>query len=317
MSGIISAIFCGQLSKSALATVGLALAYFNITGLMIIFGLLTAAETLFTQTFGSEKKYLMGTQLQRALVISTFCTVLCASANFLAEPVFLLLKQNPLTAKEAAKFLLYMIPGLWFAAFGQVFTKYVQSQNHQYPPMIIGIIVNGLNAALHYWLLFVAQIGVRGSAIAQVVMYAFQSLILLGYTIFLERNSVTWQGLSWDLWMEWGTWFRLAIPGVFMLTMEFLIFEIGSFGAGALGETELAVQTILFNVETVCYALLPQGFGMATTIRLGQFLGAGSSAGPRSVLSTALVTMWVAALVVTSLLILLRRQIPLIFTTNR
>ncbi|CAI2737733.1 unnamed protein product, partial [Dicrocoelium dendriticum] len=49
LSGPISAVSCGLLGKHALATVGLANSVFNVTGLAVVIGLLTAADTLFSQ----------------------------------------------------------------------------------------------------------------------------------------------------------------------------------------------------------------------------------------------------------------------------
>ncbi|VDP98453.1 unnamed protein product [Trichobilharzia regenti] len=65
LSGPVSLIFCGRLGKTALATVGLANSVFNVAGLAVVTGLLTAADTLFAQTFGSPNKSLMGVHLQR------------------------------------------------------------------------------------------------------------------------------------------------------------------------------------------------------------------------------------------------------------
>ncbi|KAF8567073.1 hypothetical protein P879_07362, partial [Paragonimus westermani] len=188
--------------------------------------------------------------------------------------------------------------------------------NHVYPPLIIGIAGNCLNAILHYVLLFSVDVGVRGSAIAQVSAYGFQCVLLLAYIIYVERAGVTWRGWSNKLWLDWGVWFKLALPGVFMTTLEWTIFEVGSIVAGTLGEKELATQAILFNIETMCFTLLPLGFGMATAIRLGHFLGAGSPVGPRSVLSTALTTLWSTSVICIVLIVLLRWQIPKIFTAD-
>ncbi|CAH8656101.1 unnamed protein product [Heterobilharzia americana] len=49
LSGPVSLIFCGQLGKTALATVGLANSVFNVAGLAVVTGLLTAVDTLFSQ----------------------------------------------------------------------------------------------------------------------------------------------------------------------------------------------------------------------------------------------------------------------------
>ncbi|VDP54367.1 unnamed protein product [Schistosoma mattheei] len=94
---------------------------------------------------------------------------------------------------------------------------------------------------------------IRGSAISQSSAYLFQCVCYLPYILMLQQSGLTWKG--------------------------------------TLGERELATQTILFNIESMCFTLLPLGFGIASSIRVGQFLGARSSIGPRSVVSTALVTL--------------------------
>ncbi|CAH8656111.1 unnamed protein product [Heterobilharzia americana] len=209
-----------------------------------------------------------------------------------------------------------MIPGLYFAAVGQILTKYVQCQNRVYIPLAIGILSNVFNAIMHYILLFIFETGVRGSAISQSAAYLFQCICYLPYIIILERSGITWRGWSREVWLDWGKWFKLALPGVIMITLEWSIFEVGSIVSGTLGERELATQTILFNIESICYTLLPLGFGIATSIRLGQFLGARSAAGPRSVISTALVTLWITSIAFILILVLLRWKIPRIFTSE-
>ncbi|CAH8431569.1 unnamed protein product [Dicrocoelium dendriticum] len=100
LSGPISAVSCGLLGKHALATVGLANSVFNVTCLAVVIGLLTAADTLFSQTYGSNEQNMLRIQLQRAIVIITFCCIPCISLYLFAEPVLLLLQQNPQTARK-------------------------------------------------------------------------------------------------------------------------------------------------------------------------------------------------------------------------
>uniref|UniRef100_A0A5K4F1E1 Multidrug and toxin extrusion protein n=1 Tax=Schistosoma mansoni TaxID=6183 RepID=A0A5K4F1E1_SCHMA len=317
LSGPMGLIFCGQLGKTALATVGLANSIFNVAGLAVITGLLTAVDTLFSQIFGSSNKGLMGIHLQRAIVISFIMCMPSWSLYLCIEPILLGLKQNPLMAKKASEYLLYMIPGLYFAAIGQILTKYVQTQNRVYIPLAIGILTNCFNASLHYILLFVYEIGIIGSAISQSSAYLFQCICYLPYILMLQQSGLTWKGWTNELWLDWGRWFKLAMPGVLMITLEWIVFEMGSIVSGTLGERELATQTILFNIESMCFTLLPLGFGIASSIRVGQFLGARSSLGPRSVVSTALVTLWTASIVFILTLCLLRWKIPMIFTSEQ
>ncbi|RTG85517.1 multidrug resistance protein, MATE family [Schistosoma bovis] len=309
LSGPMGLIFCGQLGKTALATVGLANSVFNVAGLAVITGLLTAVDTLFSQIFGSSNKGLMGVHLQRAIVISFIMCMPCWSLYLCIEPILLGLKQNPLMAKKASEYLLFMIPGLYFAAIGQILTKYVQTQCKCKFSKVVSNTIDISTVIIHSI--------IRGSAISQSSAYLFQCVCYLPYILMLQQSGLTWKGWTNELWLDWGRWFKLAMPGVLMITLEWVIFEMGSIVSGTLGERELATQTILFNIESMCFTLLPLGFGIASSIRVGQFLGARSSIGPRSVVSTALVTLWTASIAFILALSLLRWKIPMIFTSDQ
>ncbi|KAF6772697.1 hypothetical protein AHF37_08249, partial [Paragonimus kellicotti] len=85
-----------------------------------------------------------------------------------------------------ASYLLRLIPALLFYSWGQVFTRYVQSQNHVYAPLIFTVLTNGVNALLHYIFLFQLRMGINGSAMAQAVAYLFQDISFLLYIRFSQ-----------------------------------------------------------------------------------------------------------------------------------
>ncbi|VDO06057.1 unnamed protein product [Rodentolepis nana] len=98
----ISIAFLGQLGKSELAAGGLAISIFHVAGLSIIAGLLTASETLFSQTIGGENKFRLGIQVQKAGVILAFCCMPCCAIYIISEPILLLTGQPPLVARGSA-----------------------------------------------------------------------------------------------------------------------------------------------------------------------------------------------------------------------
>uniref|UniRef100_A0A915EX64 Multidrug and toxin extrusion protein n=1 Tax=Echinococcus canadensis TaxID=519352 RepID=A0A915EX64_9CEST len=154
----ISLFFLGRLGKTELAAGGLAISIFHVAGISIIFGLLTASETLF-------------------------------------------------------------------------------SQNKVYPPLVASITGNLINAGAHYLFNFHSDFG----------------------------------------FVQWIS--DLAITGIYGTSVRLR------------GERALAVQTILNNVESLLYCTFPLGFCIATTIRIGQFLGANKAEVPRSTACVALITI--------------------------
>ncbi|TGZ68029.1 hypothetical protein CRM22_004480 [Opisthorchis felineus] len=314
--GPVSIAFCGHLGKTELAVIGLAMSVFNVAGVFVIAGLLTACDTIFAQTYGSKLRSKLSLQLQKAFILVTLCCIPCAALYISTEPFLLLLGQNPVIATMTADLLVRLIPALVFCAWAQLLTKYVQSQNRVYISLLIIVVTNGVNALLHYILLYHLQLGINGAAIAQTLAYFFQDVCFLCYIAFSKKIIKPLSGWSLEFIQNWGGWFQLAIPGLIMVSLEWTLFEIGGIVAGTLGEQELAVQTVLISLDSISYSLLPYGFGTATGIRVGQYLGGQEPRGPRSCLSVALLVLWVISPFYYGVSIALRWYVPLIFSRN-
>ena len=56
--------------------------------------------------------------------------------------------------------------------------------------------------------------------------------------------------------MEWGQYARYAIPGLLMLAFEWWSFEIGMFVVGSIGETELAINSVIMQVMTLAFMVM-------------------------------------------------------------
>ncbi|KER32872.1 hypothetical protein T265_01158 [Opisthorchis viverrini] len=387
--GPVSIAFCGHLGKTELAVIGLAMSVFNVAGVFVIAGLLTACDTIFAQTYGSKLRSKLSLQLQKG-------TTRLQAISYSFEKLDLLnhfngfhghctthkVAENPSTAHDrfrpswgssdiwkqtkeqtesavtermTADLLVRLIPALIFCAWAQLLTKYVQSQNRVYISLFIIVITNGVNALLHYILLYHLQLGIkgrksffwmqscgssrripiasaidisldgtsrgplrgtRGAAIAQTLAYFFQDVCFLCYIAFSKKIIKPFSNWSMEFIQNWGGWFRLAIPGLIMVSLEWTLFEIGGIVAGTLGERELAVQTVLISLDSISYSLLPYGFGTATGIRVGQYLGGQEPRGPRSCLSVALLVLWVISPFYYGISVALRWYIPLIFSRN-
>uniref|UniRef100_A0A5K3EXB1 Multidrug resistance protein, MATE family n=1 Tax=Mesocestoides corti TaxID=53468 RepID=A0A5K3EXB1_MESCO len=144
-----------------------------------------------------------------------------------------------------------------------------------------------------------------------------QAATVIAYIFISRLYRKTWDSVHVELWHDWGLWFRLAIPGMLMSGLEWWVCESGSLVSGLRGEQALAAQTIINNIESVIYCTFPLGFGIASTIRIGQFLGANKAVGPRSTALVALAMIAFTTVINAFILTFARYQIPRIFTNDR
>uniref|UniRef100_A0A5K3EUQ1 Multidrug and toxin extrusion protein n=3 Tax=Mesocestoides corti TaxID=53468 RepID=A0A5K3EUQ1_MESCO len=313
---LVSVIFTGRLGENELAAVGLALSIFNVTGFSIMHGLLSTSITIFSQTFGSGNKFQMGTELQKAFYIASICCLCCWGIFLSIEPLLLVIRINPLIAKMAAEYLVYMMPAMIFASIASVMEKYVQSQNKMMPPLVVGAITNVINAILHYLLLFQAKLGIKGSAISQSTSFLCAASLMMAYFYFSKLYKNTWNGFSHEMWYDWGNWLKLGIPGLAMIALKWWYFELGLILVGTVGVTELATQALLINLNQVIYQLLSVGLGVACSIIVGQSLGAGKASAPPSTIFAGLLLTTSGMVTVAILLVVLRWHVPKIFTSD-
>ncbi|TPP60815.1 Multidrug and toxin extrusion protein [Fasciola gigantica] len=290
---------------------------YNIGGMFVVTGLLTASETIFAQTYGSGAENEMNMQFMRAIALITMCCLPCASLYVVAEPIMLLLRQNPLIAKLSAQLLLKLIPVLLLAAWGQVLLYFLHAQNQVYAPLFIIGASNGVNVLLHHVLIYYTNLRLTSTAVAQGASYLFQDICLFCFIQFSKSVTKIRPVFSRSFLENWGVWFKLAVPGIIMVSTEFTHFELGNFIAGSLGSHELGVQTVLNTLDTVTYSILPHGFGTAASICVGHYLGAGCAHGPRSTLSVALLVMWSSTPVCFIIVLCLREYIPSLFSKDK
>ena len=122
-------IFVGQLGAAQLGAASMANMWINITGMSIIYGGMSAYDTLGSQAFGAKNYPLVGLLAQRCLAI---CTILCVpialSWWFLTGPVLVLVGIEQRTADLAGLFARANILCLWPTLAHNVLQRYLRNQ---------------------------------------------------------------------------------------------------------------------------------------------------------------------------------------------
>ncbi|CAH8581342.1 unnamed protein product [Heterobilharzia americana] len=312
----ISVMVCGHLGREELDAASLANCIINILGLSIDTGFSTACDTLFSQAYGSHYRKVMGIFLQRALCVVCFIYTILACIHLNIEAVLLLLGQDPLIASLTSEYIIYFLPGLGFDFLFLTFARYLQTQNIVVPMVCASSIGTLVNIASQYFFVVQRNYGLRASAICLSLSFGCMLLCELGYIIASKVYKETWDGFSLiSAFSNWGVFFRLGIPGIFMVALEEWCFEIMTLIAGTLGAVTLGAQAIVFQIQSLIY-MIPLGLFTAVNIRVGQKLGAFDPVGARNVYLTALTIVSVVAICTGLPVILLRKYIPHMFTSD-
>uniref|UniRef100_A0A8C4F7D7 Multidrug and toxin extrusion protein n=1 Tax=Dicentrarchus labrax TaxID=13489 RepID=A0A8C4F7D7_DICLA len=305
MIGVVSMVFCGHLGKTELAGVSLAAAVVNVTGISIGTGLSSTCDTLISQTYGSGNLKRVGVILQRGILILLLACFPCWAILINTEPLLLAVKQSPEVARSVPAAFMYQLQG-----------KYLQNQGIMWPQVLTGGIGNVFNALINYILLYPLELGVAGSAVANVISQYLLALFLYVYICWKGLHKATWGGWSLDCLQEWGPFVKLAIPSMLMICLSWWIFEIGGFLAGLISEVELGAQSIAYQLCIVAY-MFPLGFSVAASVRVGNALGAGNTEQAKLSCKVPIVCAFIVACVVGASLGIARGVIGYIFTSEQ
>ncbi|XP_063151988.1 multidrug and toxin extrusion protein 1 isoform X2 [Candoia aspera] len=313
---VVSSVFCGHLGKVELDSVTLAVSVINVIGISVGTGLASVCDTLMSQTYGSKNVKRVGTILQRGILILLLFCFPCWAIFINTERILLLFRQDPEVARLTHIYVMIFIPALPAAFIYQLETRYLQSQAILLPQVVTGVVVNVLNVIMNTTFLYTFKLGVVGSAWANTLSQNMQALLLFLYVWWKNIHKETWGGWTLDCLQEWGPFIRLALPSMFMICIEWWTFEFGSFLAGLISTVELGAQSIIYELATIAY-LLPQGMSVASSVRVGNALGAGDADQAKRSCVMALLCTGVFAVVFAGLLVAVKDVVAYIFTDDK
>ncbi|KAK5583738.1 hypothetical protein RB653_005336 [Dictyostelium firmibasis] len=275
---LVNMMFAGRLGKDELAAVSLGNTWVFCTSAFVI-GTFNAMDTFISQAYGAKSYKLIGSTIQRAtttaIVFSFFITIIW----FVTEPILILIHQDPVVSKLAQRYILGMIPGLWFSGALSVLQKYLQGQGIMYPSIVCGVILNIANAIFNF--IFVhgltdsGGIGVLGSSISTSISKGIATFLLLLWIYKFKLHQDTWFGFSLEELIGWSglkDYLRLAIPAGFQMLLEGTAFELLTILSGTFGSVQLDGHSIAMNFTLLTF-MLPFSISIALSVRIGQLLG--------------------------------------------
>ncbi|KAL1985407.1 hypothetical protein VTN96DRAFT_7968 [Rasamsonia emersonii] len=311
----ISVLIVGRLSPEHLAVAAFSYMFAMCTAWLIALGGTTALDTLASSTFtGSTNKHDLGILLQRGFVILGLFYVPVALLWACAEPVFILLGQDPDLSRQSARFLTCLIPGGLGYIYFEAMKKYLQAQEIMRPGTYVLLLTSPINAGLNYLFCYTFKIGLLGAPLATSVSYWLSFALLVLYTRFVAGHEC-WGGWTRKAFSNMGTFARLAIMGVIHVGTEWWAFEIVALAAGRLGTIPLAAQSVIMTADQVMNTI-PFGVGVAASARVGNLLGARNARGAARAANTAAWLSMVLGGVVLAVLMGTRNHFAKIFNDD-
>jgi len=201
---------------------------------------------------------------------------------------------------------------IWPALLVMVLKSYLAALERTRVVLWITLLAAGVNALVNYVLIFgnfgAPEMGIRGAAVASVVVHLVSLLALVFYVIRATPEHALFQRLWRPDAEAFGRVFRLGWPIGITNLAEVGLFAASSVMMGWLGTLPLAAHGIALQAASVAF-MMHLGLSNAATVRAGHAHGRGDLPGLRAGASVVIGMSTLAALATVILFLVLPEPI--------
>lgn len=298
---MVDAMVVGRyVGSNALAAVGVAMSILQFL-VSVLIGLTTGASVLISQYYGARKYDKMKRMVSTSVVFLGVFSVVVAVAGILFSPHLLRwLDATPEIIDDAVLYLRFLMGGMLFPVFYNMYTAYLRALGDSRSPLLILILCTIINTVLD--LVFVMQLhmGVLGAAVATLIAQAVSAVLCYLYTLhkvpLLHVTSLTFDPKLFTEILKYGTpaAIQLSVVSLANLTITKLI---NSFGAAVMAGITAAAKIDQLAIMPV------SNVSMALSTFVAQNMGAGQEDRARKGLRFAIVMMVALAIFISVVLI--------------
>lgn len=281
----VDVVMVGRLGTGALAAAVLGSTTFFTLSLICI-GVIMAVNPTVSQAMGAGDRDEAARAARQGLWLALLLGAPLTFALGWAEEGLLLVGQAPETAALAGDYLGAIRWGFVFNLAFAAFRGFYEGTGRARPVLLATVVGVGVNIAANDVLMYgrwgLPALGLEGtgwSSALNMLMMAASLAIGLRVSPHLRSFGVL-TGLRRPDPAMLRDLVRLGLPIGATLGLEAGLFSVGTLLVGLFGETALASHQIALNAASFTF-MVPLGIGMASTVRVGTFVGAGDEDGAR------------------------------------
>jgi len=318
--GVTDTIVAGRHSELSLAALSIASAVF-ITVFVSLMGLLTALLPIWAEMHGARRAQDIGPSVRQALYVCVLASVVGMAALFSPAPIFRWTEIPSELQPVVASYLAVIGWSLPAALLFRVYSTLNQALGKPQLVSWLQVAALGVKLPLSIVLTFgwmgLPELGVVGCAWATFIVNFF----LLALAWVLLRTQRLYLPLQLWRWPErperrvLAEFARLGVPAALTILVEITSFTLMALFIARLGTTSAAAHQIAANVTAVLY-MTPLSLAVAASARVGYWRGAGDEARARAVALQAFRVSLGLSLLLAGLLLVLRRHIVGVYTTD-
>ena len=257
----------GRLGEKATASVSVTTTIGWLTG-ALIYALGTGILSLTSKAFGASDKRMAVKLSDLAVKLSVFSGIIIGAVSLLLSPVIpVWMGAEEGIRQQASIYYAIISAPMIFRSITAILGSSIRAVQNTKGPMTISIISNLVNIVLDFVLIYPANLGVTGAAIATAISYTLSGIlmiILFRRTEFL--NPTTKKDGSFSLFKKTPKaivreYTKIAVPLVFSSAASCLGYVVFAALVSRMGTTVFAAHSIAVNAETIFY--IP-GYGLRT-----------------------------------------------------
>ncbi len=287
-------VMLGRLSKTALASAAIGNTVFFLAWLCGG-GPASAVSPMIAHILGARASNRGGVRasLRMGLWAVALISLPMMAMLWAGEPILLALHQDPVLAAGAGKFLRVLAFGLPFSLGFLVLRNFTTALGRPRAGLWVMAAAIGVNALAGYALIFghlgASRLGIVGSGLATALssLFSFLAMVAIIHATPSLRAYRMFRRFGRPVAIKLGEVFRLGLPIGMTMIFEAMLFNAMTLVMGTFGTVSLAAHQIALNFASVTF-MVPLGFGMASTVRVGLATGAGDPRGARRAGLTAM-----------------------------